>query len=82
MLQDAPYVLVRWIYMDGSYLLREYLPHPLILLTIEGLPSSIQGVALQHQMNTRDWSVEMLGRECNSIGLCVYFNVFRLASVM
>ena len=26
-------------------------------------------------MKTLDWSVETLGRECNSTGLCIYFKV-------
>ncbi len=25
-------------------------------------------------MKTLDWSVEMLGRKCNSTGLCIHFN--------
>ena len=31
-------------------------------------------------MKTLDWSVEMLGRECNSTGLCIHFNKTRVAS--
>ncbi len=31
-------------------------------------------------MKTLDWSVETLGRECNSTGLCVHFNKTRIAS--
>ena len=31
-------------------------------------------------MKTLDWSVETLGRECNSTGLCIHFNKTRIAS--
>ena len=30
-------------------------------------------------MKTLDWSVETLGRECNSTGLCIHFNKTRVA---
>ena len=31
-------------------------------------------------MKTLDWSVETLGRECNSTGLCIHFYKTRVAS--
>ena len=43
-----------------------------------------QEAALQRQITshdeTLDWSVQTLGREGNSIGLCIHLNITRVAS--
>ncbi len=32
-------------------------------------------------MKTLDWSIETLGRECNSTGLCIHFNKTRVGNM-